>query len=172
MTTKTHTDSACCHAAQEVQAPQASHTLHHGHRQSSSWRAAASVTVHCLTGCAIGEFIGLALGVSLGWPVHLTITVAVVLAFFFGFALTIIPIMRRGISFSTALKTIWLGEVISISVMELVMNVVDYHMGGMTAMSLMHSQYWVAFGAAMVAGYFAALPVNKWMLSRNMKNCH
>lgn len=177
MNTETHSESApCCHAPQEVQSPQAS--FHHkaspppSHSQGSNWRAAASVTVHCLTGCAIGEFIGLAIGVSLGFPVHLTITLAVVLSFISGFALTIIPMMRRGVTFSTAFKTVWLGEVISISVMELMMNLIDYHMGGMRGITMMHLQYWEAFGAALVAGYFSALPVNKWMLSRNMKNCH
>lgn len=165
---------SCCHTPQEVQAPQASlnHRPHQGHSQGSNWSAAASVTVHCLTGCAIGEFIGLAIGVSLGFPVHLTITLAVALSFVSGFALTIAPMMRRGVGFKTAFQTVWLGELISISVMELMMNLIDYHMGGMRGVSMMHAQYWEAFGAAVVAGYFAALPVNKWMLSRNMKNCH
>ena len=176
MNSKTHDEAphGCCHTAQEVQAPAASinHHPHQGHSQGSNWSAAASVTVHCLTGCAIGEFIGLAIGVSLGLPVHVTITLAVVLSFISGFALTIIPMMRRGVTFATAFQTVWLGEVISISVMELMMNLIDYHMGGMRAVSMASSQYWEAFGAALVAGYFAALPVNKWMLSRNMKNCH
>lgn len=176
MNTEAHGEAqhSCCHNPQEVQAPKASinHRSHSGHSQGSNWRAAASVTVHCLTGCAIGEFIGLAIGVSLGFPVHLTITLAVALSFVSGFALTIIPMMRRGVAFATAFQTVWLGEVISISVMELMMNLIDYHMGGMRGVSMMHAQYWEAFGAALVAGYFAALPVNKWMLSRNMKNCH
>jgi hypothetical protein len=80
--------------------------------------------------------------------------------------------MRRGVDFKSAFQTVWLGEVISISVMELMMNIIDYNMGGMRGISMMHAQYWEAFGAALVAGYLAALPVNKWMLSRNMKNCH
>jgi hypothetical protein len=173
MNTETQSNNACCHAQPpEVQAPQASQHVKHSHSQGSSWRAAASVTVHCLTGCAIGEFIGLAIGVSAGFDVHITITLAVVLSFISGFALTIIPMMRRGVSFATAFQTVWLGEVISISVMELMMNIIDYRMGGMRGVTMMHAQYWEAFGAALVAGYFAALPVNKWMLSRNMKNCH
>ncbi|TXH04779.1 MAG: DUF4396 domain-containing protein [Nevskiaceae bacterium] len=134
--------------------------------------AAASVTVHCLTGCAIGEFIGLAIGVSLGLEIHLTITLAVALSFVSGFALTLLPMLRRGFGLADAFRTVWLGEVISISVMELVMNLVDYHMGGMRGVSLVSAQYWQAFAAAMVAGYLAAWPVNRWMLGRNMKKCH
>lgn len=172
MNTETQSTTSCCHAPPQVQSPAASHQVKHHHTQGSSWSAAARVTVHCLTGCAIGEFIGLAIGVSFGLPVHVTITLAVVLAFISGFALTIIPMMRRGVDFSTAFKTVWLGEVISISIMELVMNVIDYHMGGMRAAHIFEAQYWEAFGAALVCGYFAALPINKWMLSRNMKNCH
>lgn len=169
-----HTHAPCCHAQeQEVQAPQASRNQKApSHSQGSNWGAAASVTVHCLTGCAIGEFTGLAIGVSLGLPVHLTITLAVALSFVSGFALTILPMMRRGVDFATAFQTVWLGEVISISVMELMMNLIDYRMGGMRGVSLVSMQYWQAFGASLVAGYLAALPVNKWMLSRNMKNCH
>lgn len=137
------------------------------------WATAARITLHCLTGCAIGEWTGLAIGVSLGWSVGATIALAVTLAFGFGFALTIVPMVRRGLTVAQAFKIVWLGEVVSISVMELVMNVVDYHLGGMgPGMSLLHPQYWIAFGIAALAGYLAALPVNHWLLSRNLKKCH
>lgn len=163
-----------CHGGGQAPAGTAhSAHAHHGHAAVGPWRMAASVTLHCLTGCAIGEWTGLAIGVSLGLESHHTIMLAVSLAFLFGFALTLIPLMRRGMSFSQAWKLVWLGEVVSISVMELVMNLVDYHMGGMgPGMSLAHPQYWIAFGTAAVAGYFAALPVNWWLLRRGMKNCH
>lgn len=145
----------------------------HSHAPGGSWRAAASVTLHCLTGCAIGEWTGLAIGVSLGLETHHTIMLAVTLAFLCGFALTLLPLMRRGMSFAQAWRLVWIGEVTSIAVMELVMNVVDYHMGGMgSGMSLLHPQYWIAFGIAAVAGYLAAWPVNWWLLRRNLKNCH
>lgn len=172
--------SDCCHKPATANAAPAGHAAHehhgqphHGHAAVGPWRMAASVTLHCLTGCAIGEWTGLAIGVSLGLDTHHTIMLAVSLAFLFGFALTLIPLMRRGMSFSEAWRLVWLGEVVSISVMELVMNLVDYHMGGMgPGMSLLHAQYWIAFGTAAVAGYLAALPVNAWLLSRNLKKCH
>lgn len=139
----------------------------------SSWGAAARVTLHCLTGCAIGEWLGLAIGISLDLGSARTIVLAVASAFVCGFALTIIPMMRRGLAFAQALKIVWLGEVVSIAVMELVMNVVDYQLGGMgPGMSLLHPQYWIAFGIAALCGYLSALPVNRWLLSRNLKKCH
>lgn len=148
-------------------------SAHHGHAMRADWASAARLTRHCLTGCAIGEWLGLAIGVSLGWTTAYTIALAVTLAFVFGFALTLIPMLRRGLRFGQALRIVWLGELVSIAVMELVMNVVDYQLGGMgPGMSLRHPQYWLAFGVAAVAGYLAALPVNYALLRRNLKNCH
>ena len=165
---------ACCHGAAEQtgSAHTAMPDAHAGHAHGGGWRGAASVTLHCLTGCAIGELAGLAIGVSLGWPPRLTVSLAVALSFLSGFALTLIPMLRRGFGFADSFRTVWLGEVISISVMELVMNLVDYQMGGMRGVSLASARYWEAFAMALVAGFLAAWPVNAWMLSRNMKRCH
>ncbi len=161
------------HATPQHGAPAAPHAAQGHAAVDHRWATAARITLHCLTGCAIGEWTGLAIGVSLGWSVGATIALAVTLAFVFGFALTIFPMVRRGLTVAQAFKIVWLGEVVSISVMELVMNVVDYHLGGMgPGMSLLHPQYWIAFGIAALAGYLAALPVNQWLLSRNLKQCH
>jgi hypothetical protein len=155
----------CCHV--EANAHHAHHTV------DGRWKAAASVTLHCLTGCAIGEWLGLAIGASLGWAPGATITLAVILAFVCGFALTLAPLMKTGMRLVQATKVVWIGEAVSITVMELAMNLVDYHMGGMQqGVSLGSAQYWIAFGAAAVAGYLAAVPVNYWLLQRNLKNCH
>ena len=100
---------------------------------------------------------------------------AVVLSFASGFALTLVPLVRRGMALRAALSMVWVGETVSIAVMELVMNLVDYALGGMNnagGSRLLTAQYWTAFGVALVAGYLAALPVNAWLLRRNLKNCH
>jgi hypothetical protein len=170
-----HESHACCHGGAQPGAAgdgTAAHAAHAGHAHQAGWRGAASVTLHCLTGCAIGELTGLAIGVSLGWHPAMTVALAVALSFFSGFALTLVPMLRRGFGFADSLRTVWLGEVISISVMELVMNLVDYHMGGMRGVSLVSARYWEAFALALVAGFLAAWPVNAWMLGRNMKRCH
>lgn len=165
-------DHSCCSTPAKHESSPSPHAAHANHAHGTGWKAASSVTLHCLTGCAVGEWIGLAIGVGLGLPAVTTIVLAVVLSFISGFALTLVPLIKGGMGFNQAMKIVWVGEVISISVMELVMNLVDYHMGGMRAVSLASAQYWSAFGSALVAGYVAAIPVNYWLLQRNLKNCH
>ena len=148
---------------------------HHGHHDGSSseTKIAVSATVHCLIGCSIGEFIGLAVGVQLALSVAAIITLSTTLAFITGLGLTLIPIMRyQKMSFYSAFKIIWLGEVISIAVMEFAMNFVDYHVGGMTVASILNLRFWLGFLAALIAGFIAAFPVNYWMIKRNIKKCH
>lgn len=140
---------------------------------SASLKTAAYATVHCLTGCVIGEMLGLMIGVSLGLHPYSTMLLATGLAYFSGFTLTIVPLMKRaGLPFGAAFKAIWLGEVISIGVMELVMNSVDYHMGGMRSGSVFDPLFWQALALAVPAGYVAAFPVNYWLIGKQMKRCH
>lgn len=138
----------------------------------SNWGAARSATVHCLTGCAIGEFAGLAIGTTLGLGVWPTVILATSLAFASGYALTLIPFVRQGVPLMRALKTVWLGELVSISAMEVAMNFTDYQLGGMAAGSLTNPVFWLGYAGALVAGFAAGLPVNYWLLSKNLKNCH
>ena len=134
---------------------------------------AASATVHCLTGCAIGEILGLAIGVTLGLGVWPTMILATLLAYASGFALGLRPLLRRGMSIPAAFRTIWLGEAISIGVMELAMNFADYHMGGVGAASVFTPVFWTGFAVAIPAGFLAAWPVNWWLLDRKIKaHCH
>ena len=144
----------------------------HGHHGGTGWRAAAAVTLHCLTGCLIGEWMGLAIGVVLSLPVAVTVILASALAYASGFGLTMWPLLRRGMAFWPALALVFIGEAVSIGVMEVAMNVVDYAMGGMGVKSLFASRYWEALSVASVAGFLAAWPVNYWLLGRNMKKCH
>jgi hypothetical protein len=133
----------------------------------------AQATVHCLIGCTIGEVAGLMIGVAAGIGVAATIALAVTLAFAVGFTLGVIPIMRREkLGLVAALRVIWLGEVISITVMEVVMNAVDYAVGGIAATSLTAPIFWIGIGAAIPAGFVAAWPVNHWLLKRHLKACH
>ena len=144
----------------------------HDHGAESGWRAAAMVTLHCLTGCLIGEWIGLAIGVALSLPSGLRVVLATVLAYTSGFGLTMWPLLRRGMRLWPAVTTVFVGEVVSIGVMEAAMNTVDYTMGGMGVRSLFAPRYWEALAVASVAGFLAAWPVNFWLLGRHMKKCH
>ena len=134
----------------------------------------ASATLHCLTGCVIGESIGLLIGVALGWPPVAIALFATALAFISGFSLTLIPLtLRQGMAVGAAFKLVWLGESISIGTMEIAMNAVDYLVGGMTAGSIFTTQFWIAMAIAVVAGYAAGYPVNYFMLKRGIKEkCH
>ena len=146
---------------------------HHGHGGGRPWRTSAQATLHCLTGCVIGEITGLMIGVSLGlapWP---TIILAIILSYISGMTLGLVPVMRsQHIGFVQALRIIWVGEVISIGVMEVVMNFVDHQMGGMTAPSIATWMFWRGIVLAVPAGFLAAWPVNYWLIQRELKACH
>lgn len=146
---------------------------HHHPAGGGPWRTAASATLHCLTGCVIGEVSGLAIGVSLGFEPWQTIALATFLAYISGMTLGLVPVMRRQrVGFMEALRIIWVGEVISIGVMEIVMNFVDYQMGGMGAPSVLTWMFWRGIVLAVPAGFLAAWPVNYWLLKRELKACH
>jgi hypothetical protein len=144
----------------------------HGHK-GSAFGTSVHATLHCLTGCVIGEVAGLAIGVTAGLAPAATIVLATALSYLSGMTLGLVPVMRReGIGLLAALRIIWLGEVISIGVMELVMNWVDYRMGGMAAQSVASWMFWRGLVFAVPAGFLAAWPVNYWLLRRNLKACH
>ena len=141
--------------------------------EPGSFRLATQATLHCLTGCAIGEFAGLSIGVTLGFSPWTTMALATILAYISGYTLGLVPLVRTGQTWSGAFKTIWLGETISIGVMELVMNFTDYHLGGVQVTSMLAPRFWLGFLLALPAGYVAALPVNYWLLNRSIKrHCH
>lgn len=148
---------------------------HHGQHHAADGRAATTVhtTLHCLLGCAIGEFLGLAIGISAGLGVWATMALATVLALLIGVNLAVLPLMRRhGRGYREALAVVWLGEVVSILVMEVAMNATDYAVGGVQVASMAEPVFWIGFAAALPAGFVAAYPVNWWLIGRNLKHCH
>jgi uncharacterized protein DUF4396 len=86
--------------------------------RSSLNRVAFAATWHCLTGCAIGEVLGLVLAAAFGWGDVTSIAVAVVLAFFFGYSLTLGPVVKGGVSLRDALRVAFAADTVSIAVME------------------------------------------------------
>lgn len=149
------------------------HHAHHGHGGGGLWRTSAQATLHCLTGCVIGEVAGLMIGIIVGlhpWPM---IILATALSYLSGITLGLVPVMRsQGVGLIAALKIIWIGEVVSIGVMEIAMNFVDYQMGGMGAPSILHWSFWRGLVFAVPAGFLVAWPVNYWLLKRELKACH
>ena len=161
-------NQASCHAE-----PGAAHAHHPAAPGEGRWRLAARSTQHCLTGCIIGEVVGLAIGVEAGLSTTATIALATTLAYLSGFALGLLPVMKsRGLSLAQAFKLIWIGEAVSIGVMEVVMNAVDYQMGGMAASTVLSWPFVRGLLFAVPAGFLAAWPVNYWLLGRELKACH
>lgn len=128
---------------------------------------ARSATLHCLTGCAIGEVTGLVIGTALGLSVLVTITLAVSLAFLFGYALSTIPLLQAGLSFFAALSIVFAADTLSITTMEVVDNAVMAVIPGAMEAGLVNPVFWISMPIALTAAFFAAYPVNKYLLKRN-----
>lgn len=170
---ETHCHLPASHSVEAHHEREPRAATHHGHGTGSRGKLATHATVHCLLGCAIGELAGLMIGVSLGFDPWATIALATVLGFASGYVLGLVPLVRTGKTWGEAFRMIWLGETISIGVMELVMNVVDYNLGGVHASSVMSFQFWIGYLFALPAGFIAAWPVNYWLLGREIKRpCH
>jgi len=149
------------------------HHHHHSGHGGSALRTSAHATLHCLTGCIIGEVAGLMIGVSLGMAAWPTIILATALSYLSGITLGLVPIMReQRVGLFGAFRIIWIGEVTSIGVMEIVMNFIDYQLGGMGAPSIVHWSFWRGLLFAVPAGFLAAWPVNYWLIKRELKACH
>jgi hypothetical protein len=146
---------------------------HHGAGGGGALKTSAQATLHCLTGCVIGEVLGLLIGVTIGLNPWATIILATAMSYLSGITLGLLPVMRsQHVGLTAALKIIWIGEVISIGVMEIVMNFVDFQMGGMGSKSVLVWTFWRGLLLAVPAGFLAAWPVNYWLLKRELKACH
>lgn len=129
-------------------------------------RMAASATLHCLTGCAIGEITGLIIGTALGLSTGWTVVVAVALAFVFGYALSTLPLLRAGLGLGAALGVVLAADTLSIATMELVDNAVMALIPGAMEAGLVNIVFWVGMMIALTVAFFAAYPVNRALLRR------
>ncbi len=133
---------------------------------SSLNRVALSATLHCLTGCGIGEVLGMVIGTALGLGNWQTIALAVALAFFFGYLLTMIPLLRAGIALGTALKLAFAADTASIAIMEVVDNAVMLVIPGAMDAGLASPLFWGSLALALAIAAVAAFPVVRWLISR------
>ena len=147
----------------------ASHTHAH-HEMPASGRAltgvALSATLHCLTGCAIGEVLGMIIGTALGFSNLATIALAVVLAFFFGYALTSLPLLRAGLALSAVVPIALASDTLSIAVMEIVDNAIVLSIPGAMEAGVGDVLFWGSLSVALVVAGLFALPVNRWLIAR------
>jgi len=135
-------------------------------RGSSLNRLAFSATAHCLTGCAIGEVLGLVIGTVLGWGNVATIVLAIVLAFFFGYSLTMLPLLRAGLTLATALPLAFASDTLSITIMEIVDNLIVVLIPGAMDAGLTSALFWGSLALALAVAFVAAFPVNRWLIAR------
>ena len=135
-------------------------------KNSSLNRLAFSATAHCLTGCAIGEVLGLVVGTILGWGNLATIALAVVLAFFFGYSLTMVPLLRSGLALATVLPVAFAADTLSITVMEVVDNLIILIIPGAMEAGLGSLLFWGSLAFALAIAFVAAFPVNRWLIAR------
>jgi hypothetical protein len=129
-------------------------------------RVAFSATAHCLTGCAIGEVLGMVIGTALGWGNLATIVLAIVLAFFFGYSLTMVPLVRSGLALATVLPLAFASDTLSITIMEIVDNLIIVVIPGAMDAGLTSLLFWGSLVFSLAVAFVAAFPVNRWLISR------
>jgi len=144
----------------------------HGHQEqpreerSALTRSAVQATLHCLTGCAIGEVLGMVLATAFGWGNALSIAVSIVLAFVFGYSLTIRPVLRAGVGFRRAVGVAFASDTVSITTMEIVDNAFILVVPGALAAGLTDALFWWSLGLSLVIAFVLTVPVNRWLIAR------
>ncbi len=128
--------------------------------------AAFSATVYCLTGCAVGEILGLVIAAAAGWSTVPSIAIAVVLAFVFSYTFTLGPVLRAGVPMRRALPLAFASDTASISVMEIVDNAFILIVPGAMEAGLGDGKFWWSLGVGLVIAFFFALPLNRWLIAR------
>jgi uncharacterized protein DUF4396 len=129
-------------------------------------KTALSATLHCLTGCAIGEIAGLMLGIAFDWSAVVTLITAVSLAFLFGYILSLLPLLKAGLSWKTAMPIVLAADTLSILTMEIVDNAVVFVVPGAMDAGLLNPLFWASLALALFLAFWAAFPVNRYLLSR------
>ncbi|MFL5918659.1 MAG: DUF4396 domain-containing protein [Gaiellaceae bacterium] len=138
----------------------------HAHAESSVNRSALQATVHCLTGCAIGEVLGMAIATAFGWSNTVQIVLAIALAFVFGYALTIGPVLRAGLSFRDATGVAFAADTVSIVIMEAVDNVFVLLVPGALAAGLGDAKFWWSIALGFAIAFGPAWAANRSLIAR------
>jgi hypothetical protein len=143
-------------------------TTHHDHAQhgATTWRTAAQATLHCLTGCAIGEVLGMVVGTAFGLPNPVVVVLSIVLAFVFGYSLTMRGVLRAGVDLGRAFRIALAADTVSIAVMEVVDNTVVAAIPGALDASLADVLFWASLAVSLAIAFVVATPVNRWLIGR------
>lgn len=129
-------------------------------------KTAIKATLHCLAGCAVGEILGMVIGTALGLHGAITVVLSISLAFIFGYSFSMVPLLRHGLDLRHALKVALAADTVSIATMELADNVFMVMVPGALNAGLNSMLFWVSLACSLVVAFFAALPVNRWLIAR------
>lgn len=143
--------------------------LHHNHSsftEQSLNSVTLTATVHCLSGCAIGEIAGMVIGTAMGWSNAATIALAIGLAFLSGYLLTMLPFLRAGHNYKAAMRIAFAADTVSITIMEIVDNLVMLIIPGAMDAALDSMLFWGSLAVALIIAGMAAFPVNRWLIAR------
>ena len=138
------------------------------HADAETSRLAVQATIHCLTGCGIGEVLGLGGATLLGLGNLPSIALGIVLAYAFGYALTLVPLLRAGMRFARASGVTLAAETLSITTMEIVDNAVVLAIPGAMDAGLGDILFWASLATSLALAFVAALPVNRWLIARGL----
>jgi hypothetical protein len=139
--------------------------MEHDHGQSLN-RVAFSATVHCLTGCAIGEILGMLIGNALDLQTGVTVLLSIVLAFAFGYAFTSLPLLRSGMALNAVIPLALASDTISITIMEIVDNTIMVAIPGAMAAGLDEPKFYAFLALSLLIAGTAAYPANRWLIAR------
>ncbi len=135
-------------------------------------QSAINATLHCLTGCAIGEILGMIIGTAASWNNLTTAGVSTVLAFVFGYGLTSIPLLRNGMTLMAVVPLAFASDSLSIGTMEIVDNTIIAAIPGAMNATLVQPLFWLSLGLSLMLAFAAAVPVNRFLLSRGKGHAH
>ncbi len=140
--------------------------MEHGQHPRATWGAAAQATLHCLTGCAIGEVAGMVIGTAFRLANAITVVLSIVLAFIFGYGLTMRGVLRAGVGFRDAVKIALAADTVSIALMELLDNLFILVVPGAINAGLASPLFWGSLAFSLVVAFVLTTPVNRAMISR------
>jgi thiamine transporter ThiT len=132
----------------------------------ATWSTAVSATLHCLTGCAIGEVLGMVLSTWWGWGTLASVVLAVVLAFFFGYLLTYSSVRRHGVPPREGVRLALASDTVSITTMEIIDNLLILAIPGAMAAGLLTGLFWGSLALSLAIAFVVTVPVNRWLIGR------
>ena len=141
------------------------HEHHHDHPPETGWSTAVSATLHCLTGCAIGEILGMVISTALGLGNAASIGISILLAFVFGYGLTMRPLLNA-VGTRRAVRLAFASDTLSITTMEIVDNLFIIAVPGALAAGLTDSLFWWSLIVSLIIAFIVTVPVNRWLIAR------